>query len=248
MENRIHKCSWFACLLSIFEISLVSMHHFSQLMPVSNCCSVFRFNTPSDYWYTTSCPSQTLVQGYRALQLQNKLVSQTAKHHAHDIVNRTLVPAVDADMNQCMPKYGPALQNFRQQTTLFLALYSWYTLGVFVLAFFRFFCFGLQLFLQPFFWLTACEARVRALTCRVGSADSSNRAHEMACAVVSKPAAKKMPALAARVSTGMGPPSLWLTKRLRHAHSAVLLSGCGPLCWIAAASSSSFCRSTSSAT
>ena len=75
----------------------------------------------------------------------------------------------------------------------------------------------------------------------VGSAASSNRAQEMACAVVSNPAAKKMPALAARVCTGMGPPSLWLTKRLRQAHSEVSLSGCTPRSWMMAASSSSFC-------
>ena len=75
----------------------------------------------------------------------------------------------------------------------------------------------------------------------VGSAASSNRAQEMACDVVSNPAARKMPALAARVCTGMGPPSLWLTNRLRQAHREVLFSGCTPCFWMMSASSSSFC-------
>ena len=43
------------------------------------------------------------------------------------------------------------------------------------------------------------STRCRVQTCMLGFAASSNRAQEMAWAVVSNPAAKKMPALAARV-------------------------------------------------
>lgn len=63
MDNRNHRYIWFAYLLDLFEISLVSMHHFSQLVPLSDCCTGFGSSTPSDYWYTTSCPLQTLAKG-----------------------------------------------------------------------------------------------------------------------------------------------------------------------------------------
>ena len=110
MDNRNHRYIWFAYLLDLFEISLVSMHHFSQLMPVSDCCTGF-----GALRVTTGTLQVAHCKHW--LKAKKKLVLQTAKYYAHDIVNRTLVPALDADMNQCMPKYGPALQNFREQTT-----------------------------------------------------------------------------------------------------------------------------------
>ena len=90
-------------------------------------------------------------------------------------------------------------------------------------------------------WCQTFRASYYKLTCTSVLASSSNRAHAVACSVVSYPASKKMPALTAMVVGWIGLPSLWLTKRLKQAQRLVSLSGWGPLFMILSAMSSSLC-------